>query len=75
LLSAAADHNATYVDIYTPSNFHDACQPAGRAWINGAVLVPPSYPAHPNELSYEHSAPVVAKAIQTKLGLKSRLPI
>lgn len=68
LRSAAADHRATYVDIYTPSIGHDACKPPGRAWINGAVLAPPSYPAHPNELSYLNSAPVIAKAINAKLG-------
>lgn len=69
LRSAARDHNATYVDIYTPSIGHDACKPPGLAWVNGAVLVPPSYPAHPNDLSYVRSAPVVAKAIRAKLKL------
>jgi lysophospholipase L1-like esterase len=68
LKTAAAQHNATYVDIYTPSIGHDACKPPALAWINGAVLVPPSYPAHPNDLSYLHSAPVVAKAIASRLG-------
>jgi hypothetical protein len=67
LQSAARDHRATYVDIYTPSIGHDACKPPGLAWINGAVLAPPSFPAHPNELSYEHSAPVVARAIRAQL--------
>lgn len=67
LRSAAASHDATYVDIYTPSVGHDACQPPGRAWVNGAVLVPPSFPAHPNELSYVRSAPVIARAIKAKL--------
>jgi hypothetical protein len=68
--AAAEAHNATYVDIYTRGIGHDACKPPGVAWLNGAVLVPPSYPAHPNDLSFVHSAPIVAKAIRTKLHLK-----
>ncbi|HUR78641.1 MAG TPA: SGNH/GDSL hydrolase family protein [Acidimicrobiales bacterium] len=71
LRSAAQGHGATYVDIYTPSIGHDACKPVGMAWINGAVLVPPSFPAHPNELSYLHSAPVVARAIKAHLGRRT----
>jgi hypothetical protein len=68
--AAAEAHNATYVDIYTPSIGHDACKPPGLAWLNGAVLVPPSYPAHPNDLSFVHSAPVVTKAIRARLNLR-----
>ena len=63
LATQAAKNGATYVDIYTPSIGHDACKPPGLAWVNGAVLVPPSYPAHPNQLSYLNSAPVVAAAV------------
>lgn len=73
LRSAAEDHQATYVDIYTRSILHDACQPPGRAWVNGGVLVPPSFPAHPNELSYLYSAPIVARAIRAELGLPGLL--
>lgn len=67
LAAAAAEGNATYVDIYTPSIGHDACKPPGVAWVNGFVLVPPSYPAHPNDLSFLASAPVVTNAIRTAL--------
>jgi lysophospholipase L1-like esterase len=63
LARVAARNGATYVDIYTSSIGHDACQLPGIAWVNGMVLAPPSYPAHPNTLSFEHSAPVVAAAI------------
>lgn len=68
LKSTATAHNATYVDIYTGGIGHDACQPPGLAWINGALLVPPSFPAHPNDLSFLNSAPVVANAITAALG-------
>ena len=68
LAAAAADGDATYVDIYTPSIGHDACKPPVLAWINGLVLVPPSYPAHPNDLSFLNSAPVVTNAIRAALA-------
>jgi hypothetical protein len=68
LAGAATDGNATYVDIYTPSIGHDACKPPALAWVNGMVLVPPSFPAHPNDLSFLNSAPVVADAIRSALA-------
>lgn len=71
LQRAAERNNATYVDIYTPSIGHDPCKPPAIAWINGIVVVPPSYPAHPNNLSYLNSAPVVAQAITARLAQKS----
>lgn len=67
LRSVAAAKGATYVDIYTSSIGHDACKPPGLAWINGGVLVPPSFPAHPNDLSYLNSGPIVAQAIRRAL--------
>jgi hypothetical protein len=63
LQAAANAAGATYVDIYTPSIGHDACKLPLVAWVSGMVLVPPGIPAHPNALSYLHSAPVVAAAI------------
>lgn len=68
--AAATAHDATYIDIYTPSIGHDACKPPGLAWLNAAVLIPPSYPAHPNDLSFVHSAPVVTDAIRARLHLQ-----
>jgi hypothetical protein len=68
LAAAAADGDATYVDIYTPSIGHDACKPPVLAWVNGMVLVPPSFPAHPNDLSFLNSAPVVTNAIRAALA-------
>jgi hypothetical protein len=68
LAEQAAANGATYVDIYTPSIGHDACQVPAIAWVNGMVLVPPSYPAHPNQLGLAHSATVVAAAIEQPLA-------
>lgn len=71
LATVASGHGASYVDIYTSSIGHDACKPPALAWVNGAVLVPPSFPAHPNDLSFVHSAPVVAQAIRVALAKQS----
>jgi hypothetical protein len=68
LAEQAALNGATYIDIYTPSIGHDACKPPPIAWVNGFVLVPPSYPAHPNELGLAESGRVVADAIAKRLA-------
>ncbi len=54
--SAAEQHEANYVDWYGPSIGHDMCQPPGRAWVNGVVLAPPSFPVHPNLLGTRGAA-------------------
>jgi hypothetical protein len=64
LAEQAAAHDATYVDIYTPSIGHDVCKLPGIAWVNGVVVVPPSYPAHPNQLGLLNAGRVVAEAIR-----------
>lgn len=68
LAEQAARHDATYIDIYAPSIGHDACKPPAIAWVNGVVVVPPSYPAHPNELGLAASSVVVADAIRARLA-------
>jgi hypothetical protein len=69
MLEAAADEaGATDVDIYTPGIGHDACQLPFFAWVNGVVLVPPSFPAHPNDLGFLGTAPTVAAAIRAELA-------
>jgi hypothetical protein len=67
LAAEAAAHDATYVDLYHASVGHDACQLPGVAWVNGFVVVPPSYPAHPNMLGQADAAAVVARAIEREL--------
>jgi hypothetical protein len=68
LAEQAAANDATYIDIYTPSIGHDACQIPAVAWVNGMVVVPPSYPAHPNEFGLAHSGAFVAAAIDATLA-------
>jgi lysophospholipase L1-like esterase len=68
LAEAANIAGVTLIDIYTPSIGHNACQPPGIAWVNGMVLVPPSFPAHPNDLAYLNLSPVIAQAIEARLA-------
>ena len=63
----AAANGASYIDIYTSSIGHDACQIPTVAWVNGLVLVPPSFPAHPNQLGLANAGRVVAAAIEQRL--------
>lgn len=65
--SVAAAEGVTLVDIYTPSIGHDACQIPAIAWVNGMVVVPPSYPAHPNEFGLAASGEVLASALSAHL--------
>jgi lysophospholipase L1-like esterase len=60
---AAADGRTTYVDWYTPSIGHDMCKPPGIAWTNAVVVVPPSYPAHPNLLGTQGAANAVLRVL------------
>lgn len=68
LADAAAAAGVTYVDVYTPSIGHDVCQPYGEAWINTLNVDPAGLPMHPNVLSHEHTASVVAAAIRDRLS-------
>ncbi|MEY2405868.1 MAG: hypothetical protein QOG39_784 [Acidimicrobiaceae bacterium] len=68
LAAQAAANDATYIDIYTSSIGHDACQIPAVAWVNGVVVVPPSYPAHPNDFGLANAGRVVAAAIEQQLA-------
>ncbi|WP_436789967.1 SGNH/GDSL hydrolase family protein [Yinghuangia sp. YIM S10712] len=58
IAQAAAANGATYVDIYTPSIGHDACQSSGR-WVEGINL---QSPFHPNATGHQGMAAAVAAA-------------
>lgn len=66
LARTARAHGHRYVDVYGSSIGHDACQPPALAWTNGMVVVPPSYPAHPNHLGLANSAKDVVQAIRRR---------
>lgn len=63
LEAVASAAGVTFVDLYTPSIGHDVCQLPTVAWVNGMVLVPLSFPAHPNGIGMRRLAPVVTAAI------------
>ena len=48
LAQQAAANNATFIDAYTPSIGHDACQPPCRRWVEPLAPASPAAPVHPN---------------------------
>ena len=63
LATQAAAAGATYVDVYTPSIGHDACQLPGVRWVEPMVPLSPAAPVHPNALGMQGMAAVLAGAI------------
>jgi lysophospholipase L1-like esterase len=63
LAAEAAANGATFVDTYTDSIGHDACQPPGVKWLEGLIPTSPAAPFHPNEQGQEHMAGQVMAAI------------
>jgi lysophospholipase L1-like esterase len=63
LSTEASENGATYVNTYTDSIGHDACQATGTKWVEGLVPTSPAAPFHPNELGEEHMADQVEAAI------------
>jgi lysophospholipase L1-like esterase len=48
LAEQAGSHGAVFVDAYAASMGHDACQPPGAKWVEGAVPTSPASAFHPN---------------------------
>jgi lysophospholipase L1-like esterase len=48
LATQAAGHNATYVDVYTPSIGRDACASSSVRWVEPLVPANAAAPLHPN---------------------------
>jgi len=63
-------NGATFVDTWTSSIGHDACEPIGTAWVNAVVVVPSSFPLHPNAMGEANDAAQVVKAVRAS-GWKS----
>jgi lysophospholipase L1-like esterase len=60
MLAEQADLNdAKYVDAYTPSIGHDACQLPISRWVEPAVPTTPAAPVHPNLFGMQGYANVV----------------
>ena len=63
LVSVAAANNATFVDTYTASIGHDACQDPGTKWVEGLIPTAPAVPFHPNRLGEQEMAQQVLAAL------------
>jgi lysophospholipase L1-like esterase len=63
LASEAAGNGAAFVNTYTDSIGHDACQLPGTRWVEGLVPTAPAAPFHPNQLGEQHMASQVIAAI------------
>jgi len=59
----AVANGATYVDTFTSSIGHDACQAPGVAWVNGIVPTSVAFPLHPNEAGEQNMANQVLAAL------------
>ena len=62
LADQAAANGATLVDWYTASIGHDACQPPGIKWVEGAVPANAAAPVHPNLLGMLGAGDLVVAA-------------
>jgi hypothetical protein len=63
LANQAAANGATFVNTYTDSIGHDACQLPGTKWVETLVPTSPAAPFHPNQLGEQHMAAQVIAAI------------
>jgi lysophospholipase L1-like esterase len=51
MIATQADENdVRFVDTYTPSLGHDACQLPGTKWVEGFIPLSPAAPLHPNAM-------------------------
>jgi lysophospholipase L1-like esterase len=63
LASTAAANGATFVDTYTATIGHDACQAAGVKDVEGLIPTSPAYPFHPNQSGQQVMADQVLAAL------------
>ena len=63
LATRATAAGATYVDVYTPSIGHDACQLPGVRWVEPLVPLSPAATVHPNSLGMHGMAAALAGAM------------
>jgi hypothetical protein len=59
----AGANGATYVNTYTDSIGHDACQSASNQWVEGLIPQTSAAPFHPNETGELHMADQVLAAL------------
>lgn len=64
LVTQAARAGATYVNTYTPSIGHDACQRAGTKWVEGLIPTSAALPMHPNAVGEQAMAHEIEAALR-----------
>ncbi|WP_380280588.1 SGNH/GDSL hydrolase family protein [Kitasatospora purpeofusca] len=64
LRRVAEGNGATYVDTYTPSIGHDACQSAATRWVEPLVPAGSFAPFHPNAVGQQRTAAAVEAALR-----------
>ncbi len=65
MLEEQADaHDATFVDIRTPSAGRGLCERPARRWLEGAVPASPAYPYHPNARGMAGAGGIIAEAVE-----------
>jgi len=64
LARVAQANGAAYVDTYTPSEAHSACQSEAARWIEPVIPSQPAAPVHPNAAGEAGMAGLVAQAIR-----------
>lgn len=64
LAAEAAAGDATFVNTYTPSIGHDACQHAGVKWIEGLIPTSLGVPFHPNAAGEQAMAREIVATIR-----------
>jgi lysophospholipase L1-like esterase len=64
LKAQAARAGATFVDTYTPSIGHDACQQAGTKWVEGLIPTSAALPLHPDALGEQAMAREIEAALR-----------
>jgi hypothetical protein len=57
-------HDATFVDTFTPSKGHNACEAIGTRWIEPLIGSLTGVPLHPNMTGVEHAALDVGTAMK-----------
>jgi lysophospholipase L1-like esterase len=64
LAAQAARAGAGYVNTYTASIGHDACQRAGAKWVEGLIPTSAALPMHPNALGEQAMARDIEQALR-----------
>ncbi len=63
---ASVAHGENYVDTYTPSIGHDACQPPVIRWVEPVVPASDAAPVHPNRAGMQGIAQAVRATMRAK---------